>query len=797
MFIFAWIFRIFSLSLQTNIFVVVFMSYLDQLNDNQRAAVVCTDGPMLVIAGAGSGKTRVLTYKIAHLLEQGVPAYNILALTFTNKAAREMKNRIAALVGEDRARYLWMGTFHSIFARILRQEAEKIGYTRDYSIYDTTDSKNLLKSIVKEMELDDKVYKPNVLLERISSAKNYMMQAADYANDHDCQQRDRMARLYRMNDIFYAYTRRLRQANAMDFDDLLFNMNVLLATSEEARAKYQNLFRYVLVDEYQDTNYAQYKIVTTLAQPQDNICVVGDDAQSIYSFRGATIQNILNFQQQYANSQLFKLEQNYRSTQTIVNAANSLISKNQHQIRKEVYSEKEVGEKLLVTASDTDRAEGTFVANTIAARKRRECRSYDDFAVLYRTNSQSRVIEDELRKQGIPYRIYGSVAFYQRKEIKDAISYFRLVANLQDDEALLRVINFPARGIGNTTMGRVIEAAHEQNIPAFRVVCEPAKYAPSISGATQGKLTRFAEMITGFRKRMAEMGAYEFAQHVLQTSQVMLAAQTDKTPEGQDRLENLRELLNGVREYEEEQRQQGNTFVPITDFLAEVALLTDQDENLQDDSPRVSLMTVHAAKGLEFPVVIIAGLEENLFPSAFAQSPREIEEERRLLYVAITRAEEVCLLSYARTRFRNGKVDVANRSPFLHDIAPQYLDCSGEERRNTWQSSFHDNTTWRPAYREYKAEPVRKAAPVPSTLSSSIDTTKLTKTTGRQVKGDKTEIETAYAVGSRVQHGTFGKGTVLRAYSENGNEKIEIRFDGYSAPKTLLLKFAKLTLLNG
>ncbi len=777
------------------------MSYLDQLNDNQRAAVVCTEGPMLVIAGAGSGKTRVLTYKIAHLLEQGVPAYNILALTFTNKAAREMKSRIATLVGEERARYLWMGTFHSIFARILRQEAEKIGYTRDYSIYDTTDSKNLLKSIVKEMELDDKVYKPNVLLERLSSAKNYMMQAADYANDHDCQQRDRMARLYRMNDIFYAYTRRLRQANAMDFDDLLFNMNVLLATSEEARVKYQNLFRYVLVDEYQDTNYAQYKIVTTLAQPQDNICVVGDDAQSIYSFRGATIQNILNFQKQYATSQLFKLEQNYRSTQTIVNAANSLISKNQHQIHKEVYSEKEVGEKLLVTASDTDRAEGTFIAGAIGKRLRglevRRFGSYDDFAVLYRTNSQSRVIEDELRKQGIPYRIYGSVAFYQRKEIKDAISYFRLVANLQDDEALLRVINFPARGIGNTTMGRVLEAAHEQNIPAFRVVSEPAKYAPSISGATQGKLTRFAEMITSFRERMAEMGAYEFAQHVLQTSQVMLAAQTDKTPEGQDRLENLRELLNGVREYEEEQRQQGNTFVPITDFLAEVALLTDQDENLKDDSPRVSLMTVHAAKGLEFPVVIIAGLEENLFPSAFAQSPREIEEERRLLYVAITRAEEVCLLSYARTRFRNGKVDVANRSTFLHDIHPQYLDCSGEERKvMSWQTSFHDNTTWRPAYREYKTAPVRKATPVPSTLSSTINTTKLTKTTGRQVKGDKTAIETAFAVGSRVQHGTFGKGTVLQAYTENGNEKIEIRFDGYSAPKTLLLKFAKLTSIN-
>ncbi len=778
-------------------------NYLNELNESQRAAVLVTEGPMLVIAGAGSGKTRVLTYKIAYLLQQGVPAYNILALTFTNKAAREMKSRIAQLVGEDTARYLWMGTFHSIFARILRQEADKLGYTRDYTIYDTTDSKNLLKSIVKEMELDDKVYKPSVLLDRISTAKNYMMRPEDYAADTDCQQYDKRARLYHMTTIFRTYNQRLHQANAMDFDDLLFNMNVLLASFPEAREKYQQLFRYILVDEYQDTNYAQYKIVTTLAQPHDNICVVGDDAQSIYSFRGATIANILNFQKQYLQSRLFKLEQNYRSTQTIVNAANSLISKNQHQIHKAVYSKKEVGKPLHISAHDTDRKEGTYIADTIFQNKRKECRTYDDFAVLYRTNSQSRIIEDELRKQGIPYRIYGSVAFYQRREIKDALGYFRLVVNPQDDEALQRVINFPARGIGNTTMSKVLQTAHEQNVPAFDVVQDPSTYALDISAATRNKLTAFAQMITDFRRQMVEMGAYEFAQHVLHISQVMLAAQTDKTSEGQDRLENLRELLNGIREFELEQHQQGNEFVPITDFLAEVSLLTDQDENIKDNEPRVSLMTVHAAKGLEFPIIIIAGMEENLFPSAFAQNPKEVEEERRLLYVAITRAEERCLMTYARTRFRNGKVDVSSRSPFLKDIDPQYLDCSGEERREpAWQASFYDNTTWRP-YREnvripssLKHSPIHRVeARVTPTISAS--NRKLTKVNATSTTEAAQSITNpAFPIGSRIQHATFGKGKVLSTYIENGNEKIEIRFDTFPAPKILLLKFAKLTLIN-
>ncbi len=761
------------------------MDFLSDLNHNQRAAVECMDGPMLVIAGAGSGKTRVLTYKIAYLLAQGVPAYNILALTFTNKAAREMKNRINTLVGEERARYLWMGTFHSIFARILRQEAEVLGYTRDYTIYDTTDSKNLLKSIVKEMDLDDKVYKTSVLLGRISAAKNNLMRPEDYANDAECMQQDKLARLYRMSDIFYAYNRRLRQANAMDFDDLLFNMNVLLATSPAAREKYQQLFRYILVDEYQDTNYSQYKIVTTLAEPQQNICVVGDDAQSIYSFRGATIANILGFQRQYAGSKLFKLEQNYRSTQTIVNAANSLIRANQDQIPKTIYSEKAVGEQLCLAAFDTDRKEGEYLAKAIGSKVKRleglKVRKYDDFAILYRTNSQSRVIEDELRKLNIPYRIYGGVAFYQRKEIKDAISYFRLTANLQDDEALLRVINFPARGIGNTTLGKVLEVAHAQNIPAFKVVQRPEAYGLAVSTATQNKLMRFAEMILGFRELMPTTGAYEFARHVLQTTQVLLAAQSDKTAEGQDRLENLQELLNGIQEFERDESMAGNEFVPITDFLAEVSLLTDQDENVKDDEPRVSLMTVHSAKGLEFPIVFIAGMEDKLFPSAFAMSRREMEEERRLFYVAITRAEEECHITYARTRFRNGSVTMSTVSPFINDIDPQYIDRTNERpAQPMWQNDYSDRTLWR---NPQAAPRITHPTPQPANLK---------KTTGRQLKGEKMELETPYPVGSRVQHGTFGKGKVVRAYMENGNEKIEIQFDLYAGTKTLLLKFAKL-----
>ncbi len=771
------------------------MNFLNELNVAQRAAVEQTDGPMLVVAGAGSGKTRVLTYKIAYLLAQGVPAYNILALTFTNKAAREMKSRISRLVGEDTARYLWMGTFHSIFSRILRQEADRLGYTRDYTIYDTADSKSLLKAIVKEMGLDDKVYKTSTLLGRISMAKNNLMTPQDYASDKDCLQQDKAARLYEMAKIFHLYNQRLHQSNAMDFDDLLFNMNVLLQACPDVREKYQQIFRYVLVDEYQDTNFSQYKIVTSLAAPQNNICVVGDDAQSIYAFRGATIANILNFQRQYSDSRLFKLEQNYRSTKNIVGAANSLIKVNKGQIPKEVFSNKEQGEKLHVHGFDTDRKEGEHLAHSICKKVQQRSgsmfsrgavqRSYEDFAILYRTNSQSRVIEDELRKRGVPYRIYGGVAFYQRKEIKDAISYFRLIVNAQDDEALFRVINFPARGIGATTLNKVLALAHEKNISAFEVVSDPLGKGLNVNAGTATKLTRFAEMIVGFRALIPTMGAYEFALHVLTVSQVMQAAQADKTPEGKDRLDNLQELLSGIQEFEQDHGMMGTEFVPITDFLSEVSLLTDQDENLNDDTPRVSLMTVHSAKGLEFPIVFIAGLEDKLFPSAFAEDIREMEEERRLFYVAITRAEEECILTYARTRFRNGSVVVSGASPFIRDVDATFLE--RHDIAPTYTS--HWSNPW---IEERKAW---SAPPQPKKEMPSYDITKLLRTTGQQPKGEKVEVQGTFAAGSRVRHATFGAGTVIRTYIENDNEKIEVRFDSSSTPKTLLLKFAKLERL--
>lgn len=764
------------------------MDLLAELNDSQRAAVAYNEGPQLVIAGAGSGKTRVLTYKIAYLLQQGVPAYNILALTFTNKAAREMKERINKLVGEQTARYLWMGTFHSIFSRILRQEIQALGqgFTTDYSIYDTADTKSLIKSILKEMGLDEKVYKPGVVMSRISMAKNYLMTPYDYAHNADWQAEDRVNRLYRMVDIFYSYNNRLRSANAMDFDDLLFNMHTLLQQNEQVRQKYQQIFRHVLVDEYQDTNYVQYKIVSMLAAPDNRVCVVGDDAQSIYSFRGATIDNILHFQEQYASSRLFKLERNYRSTQNIVNAANSLIRKNTEQIPKEVYSEKETGERIQISAHDTDKAEAQFISGQISLQHRLEQIPYNNFAILYRTNAQSRSLEDELRKLSIPYRIYGSVSFYQRKEVKDAISYFRLVVNPSDDEAFKRVINFPARGIGATTLGKLQEYAHEQNIPLFEIVKSIDQHPVALSSATQNKLLRFAGMITDFRQQAEKMNAYELARYILNSSSVMQAAMADKTNEGIERKENLEELLSGINEFVEEQMRNGNTWIPINDFLAEVSLLTDQDERLNDDQPHVTLMTVHAAKGLEFNVVFIAGLEEHLFPSPFAMTNQEMEEERRLLYVAITRAEEKCYITYARSRFRNGQVNFSPASRFLKDLDTRYIMRTDEisSAPHRWYSSDneYDNSFPRPAER-------------PAIPFTQPKTQNLRKTTGMQPKGDRLGIDCPYPVGARVRHAVFGEGTVTDAYSENGNDKLEVNFDK-SGKRTLMLKFAKLDLVS-
>lgn len=761
------------------------MTLLNDLNQSQQQAVIQTDGPSLVIAGAGSGKTRVLTYKIAYLLEQGAKAYNILALTFTNKAAREMRERIYKLVGESKARQLWMGTFHSICAKILRREAAAIGFTPDYTIYDTTDSKNLLKHIVKDMGLDEKVYKPADILSRISSAKNNLYTPHDYANDNNIIKRDQYNRVPRTADIFYEYNRRLKLCNAMDFDDLLFNSFRLLNDSAQARNKYQQQFQYVLVDEYQDTNFVQYKIVSLLAAPQNNICVVGDDAQSIYAFRGADINNILHFQDLYANSKLFKLERNYRSTQNIVNLANSLIRRNADQIKKDIYSEKEEGAKAVLTQLFDDRAEAKNIVDNIGKLKQ-QYSSYDSFAILYRTNAQSRVIEDELRKQDIPYRIYGSVSFYQRKEIKDALAYIRLTVNHQDNESLLRIINTPARGIGETTMNKVSQAARDNDVAIFEVVRRPAQFNVGISNATISKLMSFAQMIESMQDKQQTLDAFAYAKEVIQKSTMLANAIADNSQEGIDRQENLQELLGSINEFvEERKRNQEIENATIAEFLQDVSLMTDQDENINDPTPRVSLMTVHAAKGLEFPVVFIAGMEEQLFPSQFAQSRQEIEEERRLFYVAITRAEEQLFISNARQRFKNGAVAISAVSRFVNELDPHYLTKVATNSNSYWNDNWMSNLK-KDFDLPYYHKPA--TAPTPSTSLKQIGTRTVSDTT------DRRQVKTNYPIGSTVQHKTFGIGKVLSAYEENGNEKIEILFQQHGK-KTLLLKFAVLTLV--
>lgn len=749
---------------------------LDQLNESQQAAVLYNEGPQLIIAGAGAGKTRVLTYKIAYLLSQGVPSHSILALTFTNKAAREMKERIMHLVDPGQARYLWMGTFHSIFARILRTEADSLGFTRDFTIYDTADSKSLLKSICRELDLDDKVYKPATVLGRISDAKNRLILPNDYALSKEIGQQDRNNRLYKMADVYALYQARLKAANAMDFDDLLVNMCLLLQHNDVIRARYQEIFQYVLVDEYQDTNYVQYLIVKLLAEPQNRIAVVGDDAQSIYSFRGADIRNILHFQQGYSNAKLFKLERNYRSTQTIVNAANSLIHHNVNQIEKQIYSEKEEGDKIHLTDYGSDRDEATGVAEEVQRLGKRRT-AFNDIAVLYRTNAQSRSLENEFRRLNIPYRIYGGISFYQRKEIKDAISYFRVAANDHDNEGLLRIINYPARGIGDTTMRKVSVCSIEQNVSLFDVISAPNAYGLEVSAGTAKKLTAFAEMITRFKDYIDSCDAYTFADKVLHESGIMTAAALDHTPEGIERLQNLQELLSGIKELVEQRGEEGVSFTPIYDFLNEVSLLTDQDENLTDETQRVTLMTVHAAKGLEFPVVFVVGLEEDLFPSQYCTSPREIEEERRLLYVAITRAMESCYLSYARQRFRNGSVNFSSPSRFLEDIDRRYIQRFQNSESTTSRKAFFSNFFGRGS--------VTTGASRHSDASTPNITRVATSLAARQ------KIDSDFTQGDRVHHRVFGDGTVEQVYCENDNDKIDILFDG-PGHKTLLLIYAKL-----
>ena len=751
------------------------MNYLDQLNAAQRAAVEYNAGPHLVIAGAGSGKTRVLTYKIAYLLEQGIHAGHILALTFTNKAAREMKSRIANLVGEQVARYLWMGTFHSICTRILRQEAELLGYTRDFTIYDTTDSKSVIKHIVKDMQLDEKTYKPNVILSRISLAKNQLLSPTSYSSNREYTMQDRFARIPEVSRIYMEYNRRLKACNAMDFDDLLFMTNTLFKKNEDVLRKYQDYFRYILVDEYQDTNYSQYLIVKRLAEPDNHICVVGDDAQSIYSFRGANIENILTFQKGYADAKLFKLERNYRSTQTIVNAANSLIRHNRGQIPKAVYSELALGDRLQLTTYMSDRDEGKAVAQQVKLLYRQGY-DYESIAVMYRTNAQSRVIEDELRHLGIPYRIYGGMSFYQRKEIKDAIAYFRLAVNPDDNEAFARVINYPLRGIGDTTLMKVREAGRQAECSMMQVICNPEAAKLDVSAATQKKLTAFAEMINGFSQRVATTDAYEFATMMMRDTGVMREAKADTSQEGIARLENLEEMLAGIHEFVDQQLREGVTFVPMTDFLSEVSLLTDQDEKQEDNQPRITLLTVHAAKGLEFKVTFIVGLEENLFPSQFCQAPKEIEEERRLLYVAITRAMERCYLTNARQRFRNGQTQFSSPSRFLKDIDTCYV-----QQTQTMSTC---------------PQPTIKVQPSAPSFSSSLSSNAKLKSVSKQVGGNtsktRREVRSEWKKQDRVVHKVFGAGLVLDVYHENDNDKIDIQFDTVGK-KTLLLTYAKLT----
>ena len=769
------------------------MQFIDELNDSQRAAVAYNDGPLLVIAGAGSGKTCVLTYKIAYLLTQGVPAGHILALTFTNKAAREMKQRIIRLVGEEVGRYVWMGTFHSICSRILRAEAEHIGFTRDFTIYDAADQKSLVKKIVKDLQLDDKIYRPSAVLERISAAKSAFIFPEAYAKNEEFARVDRMERLYKMPAIYAEYNRRLKDANAMDFDDLLMFTVLLLRNNAEVRQRYQQRFWHVLVDEYQDTNHTQYLIVKLLAEPQNHICVVGDDAQSIYSFRGATIENILNFQNGYQGAKLFKLERNYRSTQNIVNAANSLIHKNKGQIYKEVYSEKEAGERLYMTGYSTDREESASVARQILGLHRLNKRDYEDIAILYRTNAQSRNIEEDMRKLGIPYRIYGGTSFYQRKEIKDAIAYFRLAANHSDNEALERIVNVPKRGIGDTTIARVREAALRENVTMMQVMQATEVYAPAIAGATSRKLRAFVELIVGFTQQLEQLNAFDFAQLVLNQSGLMADAAMDVSAEGVDRKANLEELLSGIRQYVDDRAGQ-NEDTRIYDFIHEVSLLTDQDDNTDDTTSRVTMMTVHAAKGLEFPVVFIVGLEENLFPSPFCLTESDLEEERRLLYVAITRAEQECYLTYAGQRWRNGQVNFSNPSRFLKDIDRQYVQqLSGvSSEPSPWvepsvpasHPASWGSATQHAARTEQKPMAWAEQRPAPPRS--------LKPTTGLRLKSAVQDAVTSdWKQGDRIEHKVFGKGTVQRVYRENDNEKIEIDFDT-KGTKTLLLAYAKL-----
>ena len=794
----------------------------NELNENQLAAVTYNDGPSLVIAGAGSGKTRVLTYKVAHLMELGLEPWRILALTFTNKAAREMRERIGKRVGEHRARYLWMGTFHSMFLRILRAEAEHIGFAPNFTIYDQTDSKSLLKSIIKEMQLDDKVYKANVIQCRISNAKNRLMTAQMYASDAIAVADDRQAKVPETREIYLRYQERCRQAGAMDFDDILLYTYLLFQNHPDVLARYASQFAYVLVDEYQDTNYAQHSIVWQLTKEHQRVCVVGDDAQSIYSFRGANIDNILGFTRQYTGARIFKLEENYRSTQMIVGAANSLIEKNRDQIRKEVFSRQDVGTPLQVIEAYSDVEEGEIVAQRIGTIKHAESLTNDHFAILYRTNAQSRIFEEALRKKGIAYRIYGGLSFYQRKEVKDVISYFRLAVNPHDEEAFKRVINYPARGIGDTTVGKIMAAASDHGVSLWTVIGDPAEYNLAVNKGTLSKLASFYNLVNHFAEHVNKTDAYELGRMVVQESGIMADLMQDRTVEGISRQENVQELMDGMHDFLRSRQEEGDGHVMLTDFLSDVALLTDQDNTEEDDTPKVTLMTVHAAKGLEFDTVFIVGMEEQLFPSMMAyDSARQMEEERRLLYVAITRAEKRCLLSYAKSRFRFGKVEYGMPSRFLKDIDRGYMELPTKEspfgtpKQSLWGASES------PRFMSSRQAPSMRSsqnAQKPQTSHSSPNAPRTYTAPKKNIISERSEwgrgeaspsprrLVSTHAAGGATQvaqlspgqfieHERFGVGEVLKVEGIGENIKAHIRFKN-AGEKQLLLKFARFRVLS-
>ena len=803
------------------------MDLLNDLNDAQRAAVEYIDGPSLVIAGAGSGKTRVLTYKIAYLLSQGMKPWSIMALTFTNKAAREMKERIGKLVGDDLAQHLYMGTFHSIFSRILRAEAEHIGFNNNFTIYDESDSRSLLKAIIKEMGLDDKAYKPAAVHARISMAKNNLVTAEAYDSDPAILEQNKRAKMPAIGKIYVAYVQRCRQANAMDFDDLLMLTFQLFRDHEEIRQKYAGRFDYILVDEYQDTNHVQMSIVMQLCKEKMRVCAVGDDSQSIYSFRGANIDNILNYQKQLPGTQLFKLEQNYRSTQTIVEAANSLIHHNRNQIQKEVFSKNDKGEKILYKPAYSDKEEALIVAKNIQRIKRQDDCGYDQFAILYRTNAQSRSFEEEFRKQGIPYRIYGGLSFYQRKEIKDIIAYFRLVANPDDEEAFKRIINYPARGIGATTVMKIADCAHQNHVSFWEVIGNIEHYGLNVNKGTQTKLENFRLLISSFIDRSHTLDVYELGDAIIRESRISEDIMSGKNADDLARQENLEEFLSGMQTFVAGRQEEGRMDEAyLTDYLQDVALLTDADSEGEKDEPRVSLMTIHAAKGLEFATVFVVGLEENIFPSPLAAvSVRELEEERRLLYVAITRAEKHCILTNAKNRFRYGKMEFDNPSRFIDEIDASLIE-GGEE---TPESSFgggrssyggygseggyggrmpwdrdrsgyrRDYQNAKPVASQFMADPkpgfksVRAVNAVHRIMGDTASSSSVSSAGSLASKASS--AAGSLSEGCRIEHQRFGIGKVLKIEGTGENTKATVEFQN-AGTKQLLLKFAKFTILS-